>query len=219
MQCPTESYRHNSSELNMKHVRSIASGLLFLSAVAISPSSTAGPPLGHEAQAEITTLLAAPIIKPESGFTAKLLIPPGELYDPLFMLQRGATVLMNDDGKATDGHGSRILQVTTDGKVSVLIGADKLVPVIGIDFAPQGFGNFAGQLFTLAQPTTGMNGATANHVIQRIDLATRTASVFCTLPTASSAGRGIPGFGTDARFGPRGSAFANVFYSITILND
>jgi hypothetical protein len=145
----------------MKHMRSIASGLLFLSAVAISPSSTAGRPLGHEAQAEINALLATPIIKPEFGFTAKVLIPPGELYDPLFMLQRGATVLMNDDGKATDGHGSRILQVTTDGNLSVLIGADKLVPVIGIDLAPKRFGKFAGQLFALAQPTTGMKGAMA----------------------------------------------------------
>lgn len=203
----------------MKHVLSIASGVTFLSAFAISPGSAAGRPLGHEANAVIETLLAAPAIKPESGFTAKLLIPPGELYDPLFMVSQGAAVLMNDDGKATDGHGGRILQITTAGKISELMGANKLLPVVGIDIVPQGFGNFAGQLFALAQPTTGMKGALVNHVILRVDLASRTASVFCSLPTAGTVGKGIPGYGFDAHFGPAGSGFANTFYSSTTLND
>jgi hypothetical protein len=176
-------------------------------------------PLGHEAQAVIDRLLAVPVIRPERGFSARMLISPGELYDPLFMVPRGATILMNDDGKATDEHGSRVLSVTPEGKLSVLMDADKLLPVLGFDVAPQNFGNFSGQLFSLAQPTTGMKGALVNHVIERIDLATHTASVFCTLPNAGSVGKGIPGYGFDAHFGPAGSRFANIFYSLTVLND
>jgi hypothetical protein len=176
-------------------------------------------PLGHEAQIVIDTILAPPAIKPGDGFTAKMLIPPGELYDPLFMVPRAGAVWMNDDGRATDGHGSRVLAVTSAGKISVLMGADKLLPVTGFDIAPQGFGNFGGQLFSIAQPTTAEKGALVNHVIQRIDLAAHTASVVCTLPAAGSVAKGVAGYGVDARFGPAGSGFANKFFSVAALND
>jgi hypothetical protein len=175
--------------------------------------------LGHEAQLVIDTLLVQPAIKAEAGFTAKMLVAPGELYDPLFMVRGDDTVWMNDDGKATDGHGSRILSVSSDGKISTLIGADKLLPVTGFDIAPRGFGNYGGQIFSIAQPTAGMKGALANHVIQRIELGSHSASTFCTLPASGNVGKGIAGYGVDARFGPPRSSFANRFYSITALND
>jgi hypothetical protein len=175
--------------------------------------------VGHEAQSVIDRILAPPAINAEAGFSARMLVAPGEFYDPLFMVQRGDAVWMNDDGKATDGHGSRILAVSPDGNISVLIGADKLLPVTGFDVAPADFGNYGGQVFSIAQPTTGMKGALANHVIQRIDLRSHRATVFCTLPAAGHAGNGIAGYGVDARFGPAGSGFANHFYAITALND
>jgi len=176
-------------------------------------------PLGHEAQAVINVLLAAPEVKTESGFNATMVIAPGELYDPLFMEPHGNVVWMNDDGRATDGHGSRLLATDPDGKISVLMGADKLLPVTGFDIAPQGFGNFGGQLFSIAQPTSAAKGATVNHVIQRVDLMAHTASVICTLPAAGNVAKGIAGYGVDARFGPAGSGFANKFFSIAALND
>jgi hypothetical protein len=37
-----------------------------------------------EAQRVVARLLAPPTIKTELGFTAKILVPPGQLYDPLF---------------------------------------------------------------------------------------------------------------------------------------
>jgi len=40
-------------------------------------------PLGHEAQTVIDRLLAPPSIAAEPGFSARLLVAPGELYDPL----------------------------------------------------------------------------------------------------------------------------------------
>jgi hypothetical protein len=186
--------------------------------VALLASAVTAKPLGHEAQAVLDIILASPVIKPEAGFSAQMLIPPGELYDPLFMRPHGNQVWMNDDGRATDGHGSRLLAITPQGGISVLMGADKLLLVTSFDLAPEGFGSNAGQLFSLSQATTAMKGALSNHVIQRIDLAERHATVFCTLPNAGTVGKGVPGFGIDARFGPNSSAFANVFYSVTALN-
>ena len=51
-----------------------------------------------EAQRLIKKLLAPPKIQTEAGFTAKLLVPPGQLYDPLFMHPQGEAVWLNDDG-------------------------------------------------------------------------------------------------------------------------
>jgi hypothetical protein len=193
--------------------------LVILMPLALMARAGTARPAGNEAQSVIGRVLASPVIKPEDGFRAKLLIPPGELYDPLFMVPHGKAVWMNDDGKATDGHGSRLLSVSMEGKISVLMGAERLVPVTGFDVAPQSFGSYGGQVFSIAQPTTAMKGALANHVIQRIDLSSHTASVFCTLPSSGTAGKGIAGFGVDARFGPPGSGFADRFYSIAALND
>jgi hypothetical protein len=193
--------------------------IAILSATAACFSLTAtAQPWGKEAQRVIQTILAPPAIKAEPGFKATLLVPPGELYDPLFMVMQGNKVWMNDDGGETDGHGSRILSVAPDGALSVLIGTDKVLPVIGFDIAPPGFGKFGGQLFALSQPMTGMPGALANHVIQRIDVGKQSASVFCTLPKSGHSGGGAAGFGIEARFGPPGSGFANRFFSITSLN-
>ncbi|MSR15466.1 MAG: hypothetical protein EXR86_13085 [Gammaproteobacteria bacterium] len=56
---------------------------------------------------------------------------------------------------------------------------------MGFDVAPQGFGEFGGQIFTLAQAKVAMEGALANHVVQRVDPANNyAASIFCTLPEA-----------------------------------
>jgi hypothetical protein len=187
--------------------------------IAVITGAASARPLGREAQSVIDTLLAPPMIKAEPGFRAKMLIPPGELYDPLFMVPWGSTILMNDDGKAIGDHGGRILSITPQGEVSVVMDADQLLPIIVFDEAPQSFGHFGGQFFSLAQATSGMKGALANHVIERIDLATRKAEVFCTLPNAGMVGKGVPGYGADAHFGPDGSGFANTLYSTTALND
>jgi hypothetical protein len=176
-------------------------------------------PMGHEAQAVIDRLLAPPTITAEPGFSATLLVPPGELYDPLFMVPRGDTVWMNDDGREIGAHGSRILEFTLKGKISVLIDADKLLPTTGIDVAPADFGSYGGQIFTLAQPAVQMPGALANHVIQRIDPKTRTVTTYCTLPPFGKVGNGIAGFGVAARFGPAGSPYKGAFYAIAALND
>ena len=203
-----------------QHTTIAAAGVLslVLSQLCRAPVALADP-LGHEAQAVVERLLAPPTIAAEPEFSATLLVPPGELYDPLFMVPRGDTVWMNDDGKEIGPHGSRILEFTLDGKISVLFDADKLLPTTGLDVAPADFGSYGGQIFTIAQPAVQMPGAIANHVIQRIDPKTHTVTTYCTLPPFGKVEKGIAGLGVAARFGPAGSPYKGAFYAIAALND
>lgn len=192
--------------------------ILMTMAALLAAPAAAQEPLGKEAERVIETILAPPTIKAEPGFDAKLLVPPGELYDPLYMIPHDGSIWMNDDGKAEEDHGSRILSFAPDGTFSVLFDADQILPAVGFTVAPAGFGPYGGQIFTLAQPTTGMKGGLANHVIQRIDPATGETSIFCTLPSSGTVGDGVAGFGTAIAPGPPGSGFANKLFAITILN-
>ncbi len=165
-------------------------------------------------------LLASPTIHTESGFTASVLVPPGQLYDPLWMVSQNGEVWLNDDGGEEGDKGSRIMAIGKDGALSVIVALGRSLPTTGFGIAPEGFGAFGGQLFTLAQPEVAAPGAVKNHVIQRIDTKTSAAATtVCTLPNAGKANKGISGFGADARFGPQGSAFANRFFAATIYND
>ena len=171
-----------------------------------------------ELKGVVDRLVAVPTLKAEPGFATKVLIPPGQLYDPLVMLPRGKVTWLNDDGGEEDDKGSRLLAVNMAGNISVLAGLGKLLPSVGFDVAPADFGQYGGQIFTLAQPKVAMAGALSNHVIQRVDPTQHyAASIFCTLPGAE--GKKPAGFGLDARFGPPGSPFAGKLFAITILNN
>src|SRR5437899_448530 len=74
-----------------------------------------------EAEQVEKRLLAAPDIKAEPGFTAKVLVPPGDLYDPLFMFMHDGAVWLTDDGGEVDGTGSRLVSVDAEGKVTVIV--------------------------------------------------------------------------------------------------
>ncbi len=180
--------------------------------------SLSSAPAAENPQDRVNRLLATPTIQAAPGFTAKVLIPPGQLYDPLIMLPVGDAIWLNDDGGEEEDKGSRLMAISSAGKLTVLADIGKLLPTVGFDIAPLGFGKFGGQIFTLAQAKVAMEGAVANHVIQRVDPTHAYAtSIVCTLPDAGK--KKIPGFGLDARFGPPGSPFAGKFYAITIYND
>ena len=183
--------------------------------------------LAHGADDELQRVVARMLdvsIQAAAGFTTRMLVPPGELYDPLVMHPMGNQVWLNDDGKEARGQdgqakGSRLLAVAHDGKVSVLVDADKMLPIsAGFDVAPAGFGRFAGQVFALSQPQTGAQGGQQNYVLQRIDAKAGFAvSVFCTLPASNA--KETAGIGVDARFGPPGSPFFGKLYASTTLNN
>ncbi len=180
---------------------------------------------GDELDRVIGRLLAAPKIEAAPGFRATVLVPPGELYDPLFMIPRKGEVWLTDDGGEEEGPagerdtGSRIVAVDPRGKVSVVVGADHTVPMIAAAFAPPGFGKYAGQLLVFSQARTGWEGAFQSHIIQRLDPAeSYRATTICTLPKAGTIGNGVPGLGADARFGPPGTPFADRFFAALLLN-
>ena len=165
-------------------------------------------------------LLAAPAIQAEAGFSASVLVPPGQLYDPVWLMAHNGAVWTNDDGGEEGDKGSQIVALGKDGTTSVVVELGRLLPVTGFGVAPAGFGALSGQLFSLAQAEVAAPGATKNHVIQRVDLTTTEPStVVCTLPEAGEVNKGISGFGADARFGPDGSPFADRFFAATLFNN
>jgi hypothetical protein len=172
-----------------------------------------------EAQRVVARLLAPPTIKTEPGFTAKILVPPGQLYDPLFPFIREGAVWLIDDGGEADGTGGRLLAVSATGKITVIVPYTVSLPLIAGGFAPAGFGNMAGQFVELSQPRAGFDGIFMNHVIQRLDPMKKYApTLICALPKAGELGNGIAGAGADARFGPLHSAFGGRFFAATLLN-
>ncbi len=150
-------------------------------------------------------LMAAPNIEVEDGFTVRVLIPPGQLYDPLFMRDHDGAIWMNDDGGEEGDKGSKIVAIDAQGRISTVVALGRLLPVTGFDIAPLSFGQYQGQLFSLAQARVAFPGVARNHIIQRIDPETDAdGELFCTLPMAGSGSQGIAGTGIEARFGPEG---------------
>jgi hypothetical protein len=98
-------------------------------------------------QATIEKLLAPPNIEAAKGLTAHLLIAPGTLYDPLIMLPMGESPWLNDDGGEEKDKGSRLLSISPSGEISILADIGKLLPTVGFDIAPAGFGSYAGQVY------------------------------------------------------------------------
>jgi hypothetical protein len=178
----------------------------------------------HDEMHDVLSRLLSVKVQAAAGFKTRMLVPPGELYDPLVMHPMGEQVWLNDDGKEEQGadgeqKGSRLMAVDHTGKVSVLVDADKMLPIsAGFDVAPAGFGGFGGQVFALSQPKTGDKGGQDNYVMQRIDpKAGFAVSVFCTLPASNA--KETAGIGVDARFGPPGSPFFGKLFASTTLNN
>ena len=176
---------------------------------------------GASAADQLTDMLARLLkidIQPVAGFTAKVLVPPGELYDPLVMHAHDGAVWLNDDGKVEGDTGSRMVAVDAHGQIKVLVDANKMTPVsAGFDIAPADFGAYGGQIFALSQPRIGAEHQLENYVIQRIDPhADFAVSVFCTLPALDA--KRVSGTGVDAGFAPLGSPFGSKLYAITSSN-
>jgi hypothetical protein len=167
-----------------------------------------------------TEYLAQPRIVTEAEFTARLLVPPGSLYDPLFPIAgEGDDIWLNDDGGEENDGGGGIYSVSRDGTVRALVAVGKIPPPTAIDRAPQSFAPYAGQIFALAQPKKGWAGATANHIILRLDPNTWEPVKFAELPSAGSRNKGVAGAGIDMMFGPDDGPFAGRLFAITSLNN
>lgn len=185
----------------------------------LSPHAAGAAPHETELQRLERILLASPAIHAEPGFTARVIVPPGQLYDPDWMRLHGKLIWLSDDGGEIGERGGRILGIDTHGRVSAVVDLGTILPPIGFDQAPSDFGAYAGDIFTLAQARVGLAGATTNHIIQRLPWRGELIpSVFCTLPNNGTLNHGVSGFGSDARFGPAHSPFAGKFFAVTMMN-
>jgi hypothetical protein len=173
---------------------------------------------GTEAERVIERLLGTPRIKAAPGFTARIVVPPGQLYDPLQMVPHGGEVWVNDDGGESEKGGGRLVSVDALGSVTELAAPDDMLPGVGMDMAAENFGPYGGQLFLLTQPAKGEKGLFANHLIQRFNLQAHKLIPFCKLPPAGAAGHGIAGAGSALWFGPRQSPFGGRIFAVTTQN-
>ncbi len=165
--------------------------------------------------------LAVPRITVANGYNARLLVPPGTFYDPLFPIAGdGDDIWLNDDGgEEEEGEGGGgIYCVSRDGAVAPLVPVGKIPPPTAIDRAPTSFAPHTGEIFALTQPKKGWTGATENHLILKIDPRTWEPTRFAELPSAGTRNKGIAGAGVDMRFGPDGTAFAGRLFAVTLLN-
>src|SRR2546430_14798007 len=103
-----------------------------------------------------TEYLRQPQITVEQGFNARLLVPPGRLYDPLFPIAgEGDDIWLNDDGGEEGEGGGGLYRVQPNGVVTPLVPVGKIPPPTGIDRAPQSFTPYTNQIFVLAQAKKG----------------------------------------------------------------
>lgn len=162
--------------------------------------------------------MSPPSIQTEAGFSATVLVPPGELYDPLTMIKHGDVVWVNDDGG--NGTGGRIWAIDKQGRVSDVIPKEELFPTIGFDIAPPGFGSYDGKILTFSTQQYYQPGPQRPHIVQVHDPERRVPKkTLCTLPNHGTVNGGVGGAGLEARFGPPGSPFANKYYSVAISNN
>jgi hypothetical protein len=167
-----------------------------------------------------TEYLDQPQISVEAGFSARLLVAPGTLYDPLFPIAgAGDDIWLNDDGGEENEGGGGIYSIARAGTVKALVEVGRIPPPTAIDRAPTSFPPYSGHIFALAQPQKGWAGATANHIILRLDPNSWEPVKFAELPSAGSRNKGIAGAGIDMMFGPDGGPFAGRLFAITALNN
>ena len=108
--------------------------------------------------------MAAPQLTVATGYNARVLVPQGTFYDPLFPIAgEGDDIWLNNDGGEEGEGGGGLYCVKSTGAVSALVPVGKIPPPTGIDRAPQSFAPHTGQIFILAQPKKGWAGAPANY--------------------------------------------------------
>lgn len=163
-------------------------------------------------------LLAQPVPHVPSGFTARILVHPGDIfYDPLYMLPLGDEVWVMDDGGQKGDRGSQIVVLDRQGKIKrVPVPIGKVFPLAGMAVAPQGFGSYGGQVFTVNQGGVDYPGTAADSHIQRINPRTGEVTTFCNLPRVKA--DQPSGWPSQGAFGPPGSPFAGRLFAATASN-
>ena len=198
-------------------------------------SNQTPPPRQREIDRLAEQTLIEPPIKAEAGFTAELLVPPGDLYDPHNIRPQPDGIVWIDDDGGQEGseNGGRLWAIDQQGHVSTLVETRYLLPILGFDIAAPEMGPLAGTIFMLTQARPTLLGAASAHVIEYLDPNTPSERHrVCALPKngtlvlsaswldaeARQALAGVAGAGVAGRFGPTGSLFAKRFFAVTVMN-
>jgi sugar lactone lactonase YvrE len=155
------------------------------------------------------------------GFRVTVLVPPGTMYDPGSVLPRpDGSVWVGDDGGVGGNRGGVIWSVDKNGKVTKLVDEYHAMPTIGVDLAPKGFGKWGGELMWVAAPTVVRSALSQPYIVQHVKPNSGELSqTVCTLPYHGTVTGGLPASGTDVRFGPAGTPFANRLFVVTTRNN
>lgn len=158
-------------------------------------------------------LLTQPTPEVPAGFTAKVLVRPGDIfYDPLYMLPMENEVWVMDDGGQKGERGGQIVVLDREGKLTrVPVRVGDMLPPTGIDVAPSDFGSYGGQVFMVAQDGVDYPGVAADSHISRIDPKTGQITRVCGLPRVEN--KQPSNFPSQGIFGPKGSPFAGKFFA------
>lgn len=140
-------------------------------APAQAAASATAAPAEREIDRILKVQLAPPVIRTEPGFTATVLVPPGELYDPLTLVPHGdvpgaglgvrfgpegsrmlATLkgggpMMMGGGAGPDANKGAIVSVQADGTIDPTPVLNTPRRPTAIEVAPKDFGAYAGQIF------------------------------------------------------------------------
>ena len=174
--------------------------------------------LRAEVERSVDRVMMSPALRVEEGFHAQVLVPPGQLYDPIALLPRDGAAWVSDHGADEAQRSGRIHTVDASGRVSVVADTGLQTPPTGFDVAPPGFGPFGGQIFLVSQPRAETFGTRQDHAIVRVAPGDNSSGeLFCTLPTDASRDGTVPGGETAARFGPGGSPFANRLFVVVAV--
>jgi hypothetical protein len=164
--------------------------------------------------------MTSPDLRAEEGFRAEVLVPPGELLDPISLISRGDVVWLSDDRGQEAGEGGRIAALNASGRLSTVADTGLLMPPSAFDTAPGEFGAFAGRIFLVSQTRSAAFEALQDHINLRVDpTSPEPGETFCTLPTNASREGAIPGGEVDARFGPPAGPSSGRFFAAISADD
>lgn len=171
---------------------------------------------GKYSQREIDRLLdilfALPEVKTAPGISVEVLIPPGQIYDPLWMdYHDDGRIWVSDDGlEVGEKFGSMVISFDTDGSNIIWeMGPDQTSPSVDHALAPEGWGKYGGMILLTSQPSQGLEGFMKQHTVKAVMPRSKVpAEVVCTLPSNA---HGEASMSSEMRFGPGGSDFEGLW--------
>jgi hypothetical protein len=162
------------------------------------------------------------------GYRAREVVAAGDwLYDPQIRWADpdGSVVISDIGGQAgrgwdpAQGHGALWRLSAADSLTAIVNpGTAGFTAPLRPELAPEWFGEWGGQIFTVAQGQAGRHGAHRGHVVFRIDPEEGVPHLFAEIPAAGSRNGGVPAAGETGQFGALGSPHEGYLFVQSLAN-